>query len=320
MDAQYVTINGIEQFFLHISNDGDAVVIMLHGGPGSPNSYVSYYHQPHLNFANFVYYDQRGAGKTRMKNKTDPQTLTYDTLIEDLRQTVQYVKEKYQTDKVFIAGHSCGSLLGTRYIAEYPDDVAGYIGYGQVTNIIEQERSWCKHYKDAVLKFGNKKDIKKMEHLSNTIFTNISRAEYALLVPMISSLEYKYGYKAIDWMKIYRKSPIFSFFRDGPLMMSAEKFNQNLIGELFDFDISNIGEYQTPIYYILGKQDEWTASKIAAEYFETIKAPKKEIYWIENAGHMMDIDNPSAFFGTIKKVVSQFQNPSSKMGRAHFGR
>ena len=301
---EYVLINGIEQYFLHVPNDSKEVIIMLHGGPGAPNSYVAYYHQPYLNFCNVVYYDQRGAGKTRLKNKTKPESLSYDVLVEDLRQTIQHVKQKYKTDRIFLLGHSCGSLLGTRYILKYPHDVSGYIGYGQVVNMPVQEKSWCEHTKEVVLKLGNKKDIRKMESVEAAL-PGITREEYAKIVPIISSLEYKYGYKANDWMKIYRKSPIMSLFRDGPVMMDAEKFNRNLLAELFDFDIRNVKEYQVPVYYVLGRQDEWTTSTIAAEYFETIEAPKKGLYWIENAGHMTDTDNPSAFFGTIKEIVSQ---------------
>jgi len=277
---------------------------MLHGGPGSPNSYVAYYHQPYLNFANVIYYDQRGAGKTRLKNKTTPQSLTYDILVEDLKQTIQYVKEKYQTNRVFLVGHSCGSLLGTQYIIKHPHDVAGYIGYGQIVNILVQEKSWCEHIKDTILKSGNKKDIKKINSVDASL-PNITREEYVKIVPLISSLDYKYGYKVADWMRIYRKSPIMSFFKDGLIMMDAEKFNQNLLAEMYDFDVRSIKEYQVPIYYVLGRHDEWTASTIAAEYFETIEAPKKEIYWIENAGHMVDMDNPSAFFSTVMEIISQ---------------
>jgi len=60
-----------------------------------------------------------------------------------------------------------------------------------------------------------------------------------------------------------------------------------------------------PVYYILGRHDEMTSSIIAAEYFETIKAPKKGLYWIEDAGHLPDTDNPSAFSNAIKDIIMQ---------------
>ena len=48
-----------------------------------------------------------------------------------------------------------------------------------------------------------------------------------------------------------------------------------------------------------------TSSVIAAEHFEKIKAPKKGLFWIEDAGHLVDTDNPSAFFSIMKKIILQ---------------
>jgi hypothetical protein len=38
---EYVAINGISQYFLHISSPHKDVIIMLHGGPGLPNSHTA---------------------------------------------------------------------------------------------------------------------------------------------------------------------------------------------------------------------------------------------------------------------------------------
>jgi len=61
-------------------------------------------------------------------------------------------------------------------------------------------------------------------------------------------------------------------------MFSNRKTKPKLMIEMcYGCDFSKIKNYQLPIYYILGRNDEWTTSTIAAEYFETIQAPKKGI-------------------------------------------
>ncbi|MCL2587947.1 MAG: alpha/beta hydrolase [Oscillospiraceae bacterium] len=304
---EYVPINGISQYFLHIPNDSKDVAIMLHGGPGIPNSYLAYYHQPYLDFCNVVYYDQRGSGKTQLKSKTKPESLSMDILLEDLKQTIQYVKEKYQTHRIFLVGHSCGSTLGTQYIIRYPTDVCGYIGYGQEVAFAPQHRSWYEHLKAAVLKSGNQKDIKKLNTV-NTAFPDIPREEFVKETILLTGLESKYGFQVTDYINLYKKSPIMTL--RGMIQMIqmniGGKISRKLLGDVFyGHDVRNITAYQVPIYYILGRHDEWTPSTLAAEYFETIKAPQKGLYWIEDAGHFIDTDKPSAFFGTIKEIMTQ---------------
>ena len=304
---EFVPINGISQYFLHIPNTNKDVVIMLHGGPGIPNSYLAYYHQPYLDFCNVVYYDQRGAGKTQHKNKSKPQSLTMDIMLEDLKETIKYIKVKYNTDRIFLLGHSCGSILGTQYIIKYPRDVFGYIGYGQEVAFASQHKSWFEHLKEKVSKSGNKNDIRKIASI-NENFPNIQRDEFVKAAIVLTGLEGKYGFKKVDFVELYRKSPTMNFRGLIQLihMNTGSKISQKLLGDVFHGnDVTDIKEYCVPIYYVLGRHDEWTTSTIAAKYFDTIQAPQKGLYWIEDAGHMVDTDNPTAFFSTIKEIITQ---------------
>ena len=301
---EYVSINGISQYFLHIPNDSKNVIIMLHGGPLAPNSYLAYHHQSYLDFCNVVYYDQRGSGKTQIKSKTKPENLSFDILIEDLRQTIQYVKEKYSTDRVFLVGHSYGTMIGTEYIKKYPHDVAGYIGYGQAVDMPMQNRSWYEYTKKAIMSSGKRRDIKKINSIDSN-FPNIERDAFVASYSVLVKLAFKYSYHINNHRKVYTKSPLFSL-RDGMQMGFSEKPGHSLVRDVeYDYSIRNTLKYDIPIYYVLGRYDEWTTSTIAAEYFETIEAPSKGLHWIENAGHMVDIDNPSALFSTIKKILEE---------------
>ncbi|MCL2569019.1 MAG: alpha/beta hydrolase [Oscillospiraceae bacterium] len=300
---EYVLINGISQYFLHIPNASKDVLIMLHGGPGLANSYVAYYQQPYLDFCNVVYYDQRGAGKTQLRNQSASESLTLDTLLEDLKQTIAYVKEKYGTDRIFLLGHSWGSMLGTQYILRYPQDVMGYIGYGQVVADAVQSRSWYAWLKAAILEAGDQEDIAAL-HCVNDNFPDVSREEYFEAYAMLGELGLKYDFTASDVFEVYGNSPIWTA-EDEAQAAGIELLNQKLYEEvLFGYDIRNVKVYQAPVYYVVGRYDEMTSSVVAAAYFETIEAPKKGLYWIEDAGHLMDTDQPGAFFGVVKGIVA----------------
>jgi len=303
---EYVQINGIEQYFLHVPNDSNNVVIMLHGGPGLANSYIAYLQQPYWDFCNAVYYDQRGAGKTQIKNQSTAESLSFDVLLEDLRQTIAYIKKKYNTDRIFLAGHSWGSMLGTQYILKNPNDVAGYIGYGQSTPGAKQDRHYYEFVKDEVMKSGNQEHISVIKQVCES-FPNVPREDYFEQYNIIAGIGFGSGYDFTvnDVFEIYANSPTWTE-EDELLFESVEKLNEKLYAEvLFDWELSNTEDYTVPVYYILGRHDEMTSSVIAAEYFETIKAPKKGLYWIEDAGHLLDTDNPSAFFRAIKEIITQ---------------
>jgi len=67
---EYVQINGINQYFLHYPSTQKEVVIFLHGGPGSSTALFAHNLKQYWDFCSFVYYDQRGTGRTLKNNKT----------------------------------------------------------------------------------------------------------------------------------------------------------------------------------------------------------------------------------------------------------
>jgi pimeloyl-ACP methyl ester carboxylesterase len=301
---EYVDINGISQYFLHYQANAKEVIIMVHGGPGIPNSYAAYKLIPHFDFCNVVYYDQRGAGKTGIKNKINSDELSLEIYIEDLRKTVQYVKEKYNTDKIFICGHSWGTLVGTHFIVKYPNDVTAYIGHGQMVDTASQDKSWFQFLKVAVMEKGNRQDMKKINSISND-FPLISLENYSKASTILEDLEMKYGYQHIKFLPIYQKSPLMKL-KDMFQISKSLKIVKKVSEEAhFNYSVLNISEYKVPVYYILGRYDEWTTSTIAAEYFDKFEAPKKEIYWIENAGHFVDTDQPESFSQAIKEIITR---------------
>ena len=76
---------------------------------------------------------------------------------------------------------------------------------------------------------------------------------------------------------------------------------------LFDYDVGQDVKYEVPVYYILGRDDWQVASVVAEAYFETIQAPEKKLYWIEEAGHLTNVDQPIAFNLALKEVVKKYE-------------
>ena len=64
------------------------MVLYLHGEPGSSQSNLAYFTDQDITKHTMVYYDQRGSGKTLLKNKTLKSNATLPVMIEDLHEIV----------------------------------------------------------------------------------------------------------------------------------------------------------------------------------------------------------------------------------------
>ncbi|MDE7177029.1 MAG: alpha/beta hydrolase [Lachnospiraceae bacterium] len=132
-EGTYVTLGGQEQYVLIRGMDSEnPVMIYLHGGPSSPDTYVTYGFTDHLiNDYTVVAWDQRGCGRTyfhNMRNDSENATASFEQAKTDLDELVDYARERFGKEKVIILGHSYGTILGSRYALEHPDKVSAYIG------------------------------------------------------------------------------------------------------------------------------------------------------------------------------------------------
>ncbi|MBS4192816.1 alpha/beta hydrolase [Bacillus sp. FJAT-49705] len=314
---EYISINGIKQFMFHLGTSYDnPVMLFLHGGPGSVESlFTCAFQEKWEEIYTVVHWDQRGAGKTLTKN---PDKLpTIDLILQDLFEVIQYLKKKYNKQKIVILGHSWGSVLGSVFIRKYPEEVAYYIGVGQVINMLENEQVGYKKVKELIEQADDKRSMKRLEKIGeypgNKIVFNKKFLKKCDEVRKLQG-KYKLGMK-IDlalWITVF-KSPIFKF-SDIIAFMKIFQANAKLHSFLGEFNLSNEPAiYQVPIYYILGGNDWQAPYIIAQKYFEEINAPNKNIYVIPNAGHMTMMEQPELFFDALLEI-----NNTEVKNKCHF--
>ncbi|MBQ5472523.1 MAG: alpha/beta hydrolase, partial [Treponema sp.] len=139
-ESTYINLGGQNQYVLMMGrNVENPVIINLHGGPASPDTTALYTFSDYLmeDFT-IVGWDQRGAGRTYYKNKNadgENSTATFEQALSDLDELVDYVRARFNKNKVIIMGHSYGTVLGSRYVLMHPEKVSDYIAVGSVVSV-----------------------------------------------------------------------------------------------------------------------------------------------------------------------------------------
>lgn len=303
---EYVTLAGIEHYLLHYrTKPGDPVLIFIHGGPGQSESMMAYIVEEYANRNyNIVYYDQRGAGKTYLRNKKEkPNT---EILKNDLLEIVLYLKKIYHKEKIGILGHSWGSVLGSMFALEYPEHTLCYIGCGQVVNIVENEKVGFSKLKKVIEESGNKKDQKRLLKIGEYPVDHFDMKAYRKM-GMVRKLQGKYNLAMTfdkSMIKLFMNSPIMGIGDMLPFI-TGMMVNMQVMKELMSFDLRKQGvDYQVPVFYVLGEKDQQTPVEIGVNYFNEIKAPVKKLYLIKHAGHCTMLDNTADYRNTICEIMN----------------
>lgn len=304
---EYVVINGINQYLFHSGTSYDnPVMLFLHGGPGNAESVFAHaFQEKWEEIFTVVHWDQRGAGKTLTANPDKYPTI--DLMLKDLFEIIQYLKKKYNKQKIIILGHSWGSVLGSTFIKKYPEEVAYYIGVGQVVGMLENERVGYQKVKELILQANDMKALKRLEAIGDYPGDKYD-SSFMKKCMRIRGLQGKYGLAVKMGFSIFitvLKSPILKL-SDFTALIRGIKANEKVTEFLVNFDLKGEpAEYKVPIYYILGANDWQTPYVIAEEYFNSIKAPDKALYLIPDAGHMTMLDQRDLFFDALSEINSK---------------
>jgi len=296
-----IPLGGVQQA-IHIwgTKRENPVVLFLHGGPGIPNRHgMALRHMDLTDDFTIVAWDQRGTGGSYFGVK--PESLTLEQLISDCAELLDYLCRTLDKKKIFLLGASWGTELGTFVCQKHPDKVAGYIGYGQVVNGIENEKLSYAFALEEAKKAGCAEDIADLERVGPPVEGQYKPVFEGLMTQR--RIMAKYGGHSTKSGGYLSGTVI-------PILKSTELDLRSKIGTAkgyklclsrmwptivhYDF-LKDCGPFQMPYYIFQGRLDRNTPSALVQEYYDSIVAPDKDLIWFEHSAHGPMGEEPEKF-------------------------
>lgn len=292
-----LNLNGCLQKVLVQAEDmNNPVLLYLHGGPGS--TVICYSHTFSSKLKKqfiFVNWDQRGSGFSYHPGM-DTLKISEQQIQEDAIALINYLCTTFHKKKIYLLGHSFGSVIGLRIAAKRPDLLYGYIGVGQVINYDRSVGITYQWLHDTLVKAKDTTGLKRIESAH---------------FPFID-LVTKYGGHhrlSIDLDAIIERSPF--YFEGYPeLIKRGKAFSQyyvekNQTRELTS--ISTLTHMAVPLYFFEGIHDHVIACapELVEEYCKTVVAPFCKIVWFYQSAHYISVEEPDKFQDELIKIKTE---------------
>lgn len=296
-----IPLNGVEQYIsMRAKKEHAPLLVYLHGGPGDAAlPLVCKFNQELENFFTVIVWEQRGAGKSYYPF-TEKSNVTIDTFIEDLQQLICFLLKRFHQEKVYLVGHSWGSVLGLRFVSKYPEYVHTYIGCGQVVNM----KKSCQIAYDYALENADAKTKRKLEKIDCSYTGNHWMKDLLFVTKQV--VKYKgslYGKRNYNSLIIpFLFSKYYGILDLGNRIKGGQQSIQYLWQELMQTDFENVIHYEVPIIFVEGRYDKHVSSDLVEQYCKRIQS-EKQFIWFEHSCHFPQWSESKKFNQLLIELV-----------------
>jgi pimeloyl-ACP methyl ester carboxylesterase len=228
----------------------------------------------------------------------------------DAHELTAYLKTRFHRPKIFILGHSWGSILGLPVALEKPDDYYAFIGTGVVINFREDEAVGYRHVLWEAQRRGDGEAIRALRSIApypdpvhgtqpvgGVDRGRVSRdylARYGFA--MTKAKVRNFNELELYWLSNAVDSPQYGL-RDLASIVTADPHIYETLYRYMDgHDVRAMGMRTTlPVVFVDGDQDWQTPWPVAKRYIDDLQSPYKAFYLMPNAGHAGIADRPELF-------------------------
>lgn len=307
-----VRLGGVDQWITVRAYDPDKPVLLyLAGGPGQSDLPF-----PRVMFDNLsrdfvvVCWDQRGTGKSYAS--IDPiSALTPAQAVNDTIELTNYLRARFDEDKIYLLGESWGTTLGVLAVQRRPDLYYAWIGSGQMVSQRETDR---RLYRDVLALAAQTNDVElaaTMRRFGEPPYADIPYA-YAFVMGLYDRL-----YQPYEPPRSYISRG--SAANIGPFGVMASEYNTiekiNVVRGLLDmFTLMypqiqgidfrrDVPRLDVPVYLLDGEAELTSRRDLALEWFDQLQAPRKRLFSFKDAAHAVAFEQYVAMHKIMLETV-----------------
>jgi pimeloyl-ACP methyl ester carboxylesterase len=305
VQERFVVLGGVAQWISIRGEDRrNPVLLVLHGGPGSPYSLFTPLLRAWERHFTVVQWDRLGVGKTLGRNgKVGCGELSFERMAEDAAALCELLLAELAQPKLVLLASSAGTPIGLRLAQRRPELLCAFVGTDLNVGMAAVEAvafpallAWAQRTKDVralalLARVGE--DVRRWDASSfdqlmrlRDRTVTVGKGVGALFGPLLLT------------------SPQHSL-RDLLHVISGLGFSsEQLFAELRAFDARRLGlRFEVPFFVFQGEADVFTPACVAEAYFTQVHAPLKHFELLPRSGHLGAFSQPEPFLELLCRHV-----------------
>jgi len=308
-ELKKIYVGGVEQWLLiRGENKHNPLLLMVHGGPGAAQiGFNRDYQQELEKHFIVVNWDQRGAGLSYSK-KIPIETMNVEQFLFDVIEVTVYLKKSFQKERIFLLGHSWGSMLGILAINQHPEHFIHYFGVSQLVSMSKAEQLSYELTMERARELNNQKAIKDLKEIGKPPWNTVKHGRlHQKYLELFGGGISRNGKLLNEFLiKLFRGQEYNIF--DIVNHLRGQFFSKKAMNEeLKTLELENvIQKVEIPVSFLMGKYDLTVPHSPTQEFFDQLQAPSKEWLSFEKSAHSPNYEEVDKFTEIVLDRTSQY--------------
>ncbi|OJT18855.1 hypothetical protein BO221_39780 [Archangium sp. Cb G35] len=302
---EQVRLGGVEQWLLIRGRSlHNPLLLYLSGGPGtSEMAWVRHFNAPLEEHFTVVQWDQRGAAKSYAARKNGDD-LTVEQFVSDANELLELLTTRFSQQKVFIVGHSWGSILGVLLAQRRPERVHAFVGTGQQVNFLENDTLCHLRAYELAMRYGDYKALARLARIGPPPYTGRDMTQRYLTLYSLAGRHAGRRGLMPELLSSMLTAPEYSLRDKVQFFLGLRETFPRVYPQLAGLDLeAQVPRLEVPVWFLLGREDYVTPSELAVRYFDKLEAPRKTLLWFEHSGHSPPFEEPGRFNDILTQQV-----------------
>ena len=301
--AEYVELGGIDQWIsIRGSNEHNPIILIVHGGPGFSNAaHTSAFDSWQDDFT-IVDWDQRGAGRTFLRNGPDGSgQITIERIAEDGIELAKHLIQHFERERIVLLGLSFGTIVALKMVTTEPSLFQAYVGTGQLVNRADGDALGYRETLREAQRVNNQEAVSALVDLGGPPWPDAKTWNAAkgwagrMTRPADPSSGIRLNAMMDDLLgRGYTREEL-----QGILDGARHTISQ-LAPHRSDFDARVFAaRIEIPVFVFQGEHDLNAATGLAIEWFDALEAPRKELHILAGGSHGAFYANSDEFLAFV---------------------
>lgn len=310
-----VQLGGTDQWIsIRGKHTDNPVLLWLAGGPGGSQLATVRYHLGDLE-EHFVVvnWEQPGSGKSY--GAVAHSSLTVERYISDAYRLIQYLKTRFNEEKIYLVGESWGSALGVWLVQRYPEQFYAFAGTGQMVDFVETELLDYDFALKLAVSQGDTGKVAELERQGPPPYTGdgVTWKQSKYLLDGFAYMNADPNIAQNDGFDTFKDllSPEYGLYDKINWARGVLDAGNVMFPQLWAADVDfrrDAPRLDVPVYFLIGRHDVNASPALAEEYYQMLDAPYKELIWFEHSGHNPWVQESARFVDVlVNRVLTNAQ-------------